>query len=82
VLIGGPDTDDTIRAWHFELEVGVVRDHHEPGVAGAPKNGVVCPIESNHLESESFLPKVGGSTNTGLEVRPCDSQKVEGLGHK
>jgi hypothetical protein len=59
-------------------------------------------MESNHLESESFLPKVGGSTktdrqvdlpnglysfsqhntmeapDTGSEVCPCDSQKVEG----
>jgi hypothetical protein len=61
-------------------------------------------MESNHLESESFLPEVGGSVETdrqvdppdglcslprhdsmeapdvGSEVRPCDSQKVEGLG--
>jgi hypothetical protein len=61
-------------------------------------------MESNHLESESFLSKVGGSAETdrqvdpsdglcllpwhdsmeapdaGSEVRPCDSQKVEGLG--
>jgi hypothetical protein len=64
VLVGGPDSDDTIRAQHFELEVGVVRNHHEPGVAGAPKNGVVCPMEPNHLKSESFLPEVGGSTET------------------
>jgi hypothetical protein len=61
-------------------------------------------MESNHLESESFLPKVGEGAETdrqvdppnglcslpwhdsmeapdaGSEVRPCDSQKVEGLG--
>jgi hypothetical protein len=61
-------------------------------------------MEPNHLESESFLPIVGGSTktdrqvdppdglcsfsqhnsiedpDTGSEVCPCDSQKVEGLG--
>jgi hypothetical protein len=61
-------------------------------------------MESNHLESESFLPEVGGSAKTdrqvkppdglcslpwhdsmeapdvGSKVRPCDSQKVEGLG--
>jgi hypothetical protein len=104
VLIGGPDSDDTIGARHFELEVGVVRDRHEPGIAGVPKNGMVCPMEFNHLESESFLPEVGGSTETDrqvdppdglcsfprhdsmeapdarLEVRPRDSQKVEGLG--
>jgi hypothetical protein len=61
-------------------------------------------MEPNHLESESFLPEVGGSTktdrqvdppdglcsfswhnsmeapDTGSEVCPRDSQKVEGLG--
>jgi hypothetical protein len=61
VLIGGPDGDDTVGAWHFELEVDVAGNWHEPCIAGAPKNGVVCPMESNHLESESFLPEVGGS---------------------
>jgi hypothetical protein len=60
MLIGGPNSDDTVGARHFELKVGVVRDHHKPGIAGAPNNGVVCPLESNHLESESFLPEVGG----------------------
>jgi hypothetical protein len=70
MLIGGPNSDDTIGARHFELEVGVVRDRHEPSVAGAPKNGVVCPMESNHLESETFLPKVGGSTETDRQVDP------------
>jgi hypothetical protein len=25
---------------------------------------VICPMESSHLESESFLPEVGGSTET------------------
>jgi hypothetical protein len=70
VLVGGPDSDDTVRSQYFELEVGVVGNRHEPGVAGAPKNGVVCPMEFNHLESESFLPKVGGSTETGRQVDP------------
>jgi hypothetical protein len=72
VLLGGPDSDDTVGAWYFELEVGVVRDHHEPGVAGAPKNGVVCPMESNHPESESFLPEVGESTKTDRQVDPLN----------
>jgi hypothetical protein len=38
VLVGGPDSYDTIGAQHFELEVGVIGDRHEPvkeeGVAG------------------------------------------------
>jgi hypothetical protein len=103
VLVGGSDSDDTVRAQHFELEIGVVGNRHESSIEGAPKNGVVCPMESNHLQSESFLPEVGGSTeadrqvdpldglcsfsqdnsmeapDTGSKVRPCDSQKVEGL---
>jgi hypothetical protein len=72
VLIGGHDSDDTIGARHFELEVGVVGDRHEPGVAGAPKNGVVCPMESNHFKSESFLPEVSGSAETDRQVDPSD----------
>jgi hypothetical protein len=70
VLIGGPDSDDTVGARHLELEVGVAKDRHEPGIAGTPKNGVVCPIESNHLESESLLSKVGGSTKIDRQVDP------------
>jgi hypothetical protein len=72
VLVGGTDSDDTIRAQHFELEVGVVGNRHEPAVAGAPKNGMVCPMEPNYLESESFLPKVGRSTETDKQVDPLD----------
>jgi hypothetical protein len=74
MLVGGPDSDDTIRARHFELEVGVVGNHHESGVAGAPKNGVVCPMESNHLESGSFLPEVGViPKQIGRSTRPTGS---------
>jgi hypothetical protein len=29
-------------SWHFHLEVGVVRDRHEHGVARPPKDGVVA----------------------------------------
>jgi hypothetical protein len=38
MLIGGPDSNDTVGARHFELEVGVIGDRHEPGVAGASEN--------------------------------------------
>jgi hypothetical protein len=60
VLIGGPDGDDTLSAWHFELEVGVVGNRHEFGIARTPNDGVVGPVEPNHLESECLLSKVGG----------------------
>jgi hypothetical protein len=49
VLIGGPNSNDTIGIRHFELEVGVIGDRHEPGVAGASENGVVCSMESYHF---------------------------------
>ena len=37
MLVHGLDGDDAVGAWHFELEVGVVRDRHELGVARAPR---------------------------------------------
>jgi hypothetical protein len=72
VLIGGRNSNDTIGARHFELEVGVIGDHHEPGVAGASENGVVCSMESYHFKSESLLPEVGGSAETDRQVNPSD----------
>jgi hypothetical protein len=51
VFIGGPDGDNTLRAWHFELKLGVVWNHHEFGIATAPNDGVVGPVEPNYLES-------------------------------
>ena len=39
MLVRGLDGDDAVRARHFELEVGVVRDRHELGVAWAPQDG-------------------------------------------
>ena len=36
MLVRGLDGDDAIGARHFELEVGVVWDRHELGVAQAP----------------------------------------------
>jgi hypothetical protein len=72
VFIGGPDSDDTLGARHFELEVGIVGNRHEFGVAGVPKNGVVGPMEPNHLESEGLLPEVGEGTETDRQVDPPD----------
>jgi hypothetical protein len=64
VLIGGPDSYDTVGARHLELEVGLIGDRHEPGVAWVPKYDVVCSMESDHFKSESLLPKIGGSAET------------------
>ena len=58
VLERGADGDDTLRARHLHLEVGVVGDRHELGVAWTPKDGV-CPPEPHHLEGEHLLADVG-----------------------
>jgi hypothetical protein len=67
-VLVGPDSYDTVGARHFELEVGVIGDHHEPGVAWVPKDGVVCSTESDHFESESLLLEVGGSAKIDRQV--------------
>ena len=59
VLERGADGDDTFRARHLQLEVGVVGDGHELGVAWTPKDGVVRPPEPHHLEGEQLLAEVG-----------------------
>jgi hypothetical protein len=68
MFIGGPDGDVTLGAQHFELKVGVVGNRHEFGIAGVPKDGVVGPMESNHLESEGLLPEVGGGAKADGQV--------------
>jgi hypothetical protein len=72
VLIGGPDSNDTIGTRHFELELGVIGDRHEPGIARASENGMVCSMESYHFEGESLLSEVGGSAETDRQVDPPD----------
>jgi hypothetical protein len=72
VFIGGPDIDDTLGAWYFELKVGVVGNRHEFGIAGVPKNGMVGPVEPNHLESEGLLSEVGGGTEIDGQIDPPD----------
>jgi hypothetical protein len=64
VLVCGSDGDDPVGAQHLELEVGVVGDGHELGVAWPPQHRVVGSSEPDHLEREGFLSEVGG----GLEV--------------
>jgi hypothetical protein len=61
VAVRGSDGDDPVRARHLELEVGVVGDDHELGIAWSSQHRVVGPSEPDHLEGESFLSEVGGS---------------------
>jgi hypothetical protein len=50
--------DDALRPRHLHLEVGVVRDRHELGIARTPKDGVVRSPEPHHLEGEGFLAEI------------------------
>jgi hypothetical protein len=62
MAVRGSDGDDPIGARHLELEVGVVGDDHELGVARSSQHHVVCASEPNYLEGEGFLSEVGGSS--------------------
>jgi hypothetical protein len=61
VAVRGSDSDDPVRARHLELEVGVVGDDHELGVAWPSQHRMVGSSEPDDLEGESFLSEVGGS---------------------
>jgi hypothetical protein len=80
VSVRGSDGDDPVGAQHLELEVGVVGDGHELGVAWSPQHCVVGSSEPDHLEREGFLSEVGGSPEAdgqielpkGLDALPGD----------
>jgi hypothetical protein len=61
VSVRGADGDDPVGARHLELEVGVVGDDHELGVAWPPQHRMVGSSEPDHLEREGFPSEVGGS---------------------
>jgi hypothetical protein len=80
VSVRGSDGDDPVGARHLELEVGVVGDGHELGIAWSPQYYVVGSSEPDHLECEGFLSEVGGSPEAdgqielskGLDALPGD----------
>jgi hypothetical protein len=80
VSVRGADGDDPVGARHLELEVGVVGEGHELGVAWSPQYCVVGSSEPDHLEREGFLSEVGGSPKAdgqielpkGLDAFPGD----------
>jgi hypothetical protein len=80
VSVRGSDGDDPVGAQHLELEVGVVGDGHELGVAWSPQHCVVGSSEPDHLEREGFLSEVGGIPEAdgqielpkGLDALPGD----------
>jgi hypothetical protein len=74
MAVRGSDGDDSVGAWHLELEVRVVGDGHELGVARPSQHRVVGPSEPNYLESEGFLSEVGGSSEADGQIELSKGQ--------
>jgi hypothetical protein len=74
VAVHGSDGDDSPRARHLELEVSVVGDGHELGVARSSQHRVIGPSEPNYLEGEGFLSEVGGSSEANGQVNLSEGQ--------
>jgi hypothetical protein len=80
VSVRGADGDDPAVARHLELEVGVVGDDHELGVAWSPQHCMVGSSAPDHLKREGFLSEIGGSPEAdgqielpkGLDAFPGD----------
>jgi hypothetical protein len=68
VSVRGSDGDDPVGAQHLELEVGIVGDGHELGVAWSPQHCVVGSSEPDHLEREGFLSEVRGSPEADRQI--------------
>ena len=60
--------NDTLWTRHLHLEVGVVGNRHELGIAQTPQNGVVCSLEPHHLEGEYLLAEVSRSAKANGQV--------------
>jgi hypothetical protein len=74
VAVCGSDGDGSLGAWHLELEVRVVGDDHELGVARSSQHRVIGPSEPDYLESEGFLSEVGGSSEADGQVKLSKGQ--------
>jgi hypothetical protein len=74
VSVRGSNGDDPIGARHFELEVSVVGDSHELGVARSPQHRVVGSSEPDHLEREGFLSEVGASSEADGQIELSKGQ--------
>jgi hypothetical protein len=74
VSVRGSNGDDPVGACHLELEVCVVGDDHELGVARSPQHRVVGPSEPDHLEREGFPAEVGGSSKADGQIKLSKGQ--------
>jgi hypothetical protein len=55
--------DDAFWPRHLHLEIGVVWDRHELGIARTPENGMVRAPKSHQLKGEGLLAEVSGMPN-------------------
>jgi hypothetical protein len=69
VAVRGSDGDDSLGARHLELEVRVVEDGHELGVARSSQHRVIGSSEPDHLEREGFPAEVGGSSEADVQIK-------------
>jgi hypothetical protein len=76
VAVRGSDGDDPVGARHLELEIRVVGDGHELGVARPSQHRVVGPSEPDHLEREGFLSEVGGGPEADGKIDLSKGQDV------
>jgi hypothetical protein len=68
VAVRGSDGDDSLGARHLELEVRVVGDGHELGIARSSQHRVIGSSEPDHLEREGFPAEVGGSSDADGQI--------------
>ena len=62
------DSGDDLRTRHLQLEVGVVGDGHELGVARTSKDGMIGSSKPHHLKSEYLLAEVGCRTEAYRQI--------------
>jgi hypothetical protein len=68
------DGDDTVGAWHLELEIGITEDCLEFGIVGSPKDGMVRTLKVYDFKGECLLAVV-------YLVTKCDKQSDRAEGH-
>jgi len=68
VLARRADGDDAVWSRHLELEVGIVGDGHELGVAWSSQDCVVGPWEPDHVEGEDLPSEVVGGPKADREI--------------
>jgi hypothetical protein len=69
MAVRGSDNDDSLGPRHLELEVRVVGDDHELGVARSPQHRMIGSSEPDHLEREGFPAEVGGSSEADVQIK-------------